>query len=103
MPKTITAIWNGTTIAETDQPVVIEGNYYFPPDAVEMSLLEKVSQTTMCPWKGTASYYDIVVDEKRNEAAAWTYLEPKPTAISSVGDFTGYIAFWNGVEVTEQS
>ncbi|MCA1904540.1 MAG: DUF427 domain-containing protein [Cyanobacteria bacterium KgW148] len=92
MPK---AIWNGAVIAESDRCEVVENNYYFPPDAVNKTYLRESSHHTTCPWKGVASYYDIVVDGKVNQNAAWYYPETK----SAANNIKGYIAFWKGVEV----
>lgn len=94
MPK---ATWNGATIAESEDTVMVEGNHYFPPESVDRSLLEPSDRTSLCPWKGKARYYDVVVDGKVNSAAAWYYPDPKPKA-EQVRD---RIAFWGGVEVTD--
>jgi uncharacterized protein (DUF427 family) len=91
------AEWNGVTLAESDETIVVEGNHYFPADAVDDALVERSERHSVCPWKGTADYYDIVVDGERNAAAAWTYPEPKPAA----EEIKGYVAFWNGVDVRE--
>ena len=91
------AIWNGTVIADSDDTVVVEGNHYFPADAVRADVLRPSSYHTTCPWKGEASYYSIEVDGKVNKDAAWYYPSPKPAA----EQITGRIAFWNGVDVTE--
>jgi len=91
-----TATWNGATIAESDATIVVEGNHYFPPDSVGPEYLEQSDAQTSCPWKGMASYYDIVVDGNVNSGAAWFYPDPKPAA----SDIKGYLAFWRGVEVT---
>ncbi len=93
----IRASWNGTVIAESDRTVVVEGNHYFPADDVRMDHLEGSDTHTRCPWKGTASYYSVVVDGERNADAAWTYPEPYPEAEM----VTGRIAFWRGVQVAE--
>lgn len=90
------AIWNGTVIAESDDTVIVEGNHYFPPSAVKADLLEPVDTTTVCPWKGTASYYDVVVDGERNAGAAWYYPSPKDAA----AEIKDHVAFWRGVTVT---
>jgi uncharacterized protein (DUF427 family) len=90
-----TASWNGRTIARSDACKTIEGNSYFPPDAVDGAVLEKSATTTECSWKGTANYYDVVVDGLRNEDAAWYYADPK----SEAAEIAGYVAFWKGVEV----
>lgn len=92
-----TATWNGAVLAESDETVVVEGNHYFPPDAVAWEFFEEVEQTTVCPWKGTASYYDIVVDGERNRGAAWHYPAPKDAA----AEIKGHVAFWKGVDVTD--
>ncbi|MBX9706634.1 MAG: DUF427 domain-containing protein [Caulobacteraceae bacterium] len=92
MPR---AIWNGAVIAESDDTVVVEGNHYFPRDAVDPAVLRPSSTTTVCPWKGTASYHSIVVDGKENRDAAWFYPEPK----SAAAEIRDRIAFWKGVEV----
>lgn len=91
------AIWNGTVIADSDDTVVVEGNHYFPADAVRLDVLRPSSLHSTCPWKGEASYYSIEVDGKVNEDAAWYYPEPKPAA----AQIAGRIAFWHGVGVTE--
>lgn len=91
----VQAIWNGTVIAESDDTVMVEGNHYFPPSSVKADLLEVVDTTTVCPWKGTASYYDIVVDGDRNAGAAWYYPDPKDAA-SEIKD---HVAFWRGVTI----
>jgi len=92
MPK---AVWNGTVIAESDRTKVVEGNQYFPPDAVRREHLRESSTHTTCPWKGVASYYDVVVGNEVNKDAAWYYPETKEAA----NDIRGYIAFWRGVSV----
>ena len=92
MPK---AVWNGTVIAESDRTKVVEGNQYFPPDAVRREQLRESSTHTTCPWKGVASYYDVVVGNEVNKDAAWYYPETKEAA----NDIRGYIAFWRGVSV----
>jgi len=94
MPK---AIWNGTVIAETKKYEVVEGNIYFPPDSIKKEFFRKSDSHSTCPWKGEASYYDIVVKGKVNKDAAWYYPNPKPAA----KNIEGYVAFWNGVEVVE--
>jgi uncharacterized protein (DUF427 family) len=98
------AQWNNAVIADAPQQdlIKIEGNWYFPPESIDMNLMKPNYQTTECPWKGTASYYDIKVDSETNDAAAWYYHEPKPGSIERIGkDFTDYIAFWHGVEIVE--
>ena len=92
MPR---AIWNGTVIAETDKFETVEGNVYFPPDAIRKELFKPTETHTVCPWKGTASYYTVVVDGQENKDAAWYYPEPKPAA----ANIKDHIAFWRGVTV----
>lgn len=94
------AIWKDAIIAESNNIIEIEGNSYFPADSVNKTFLQKTDTTTTCPWKGVASYYNIVVDGNVNKDAAWYYSSPKPTAIEQIGaNFSGYVAFWKGVEV----
>jgi uncharacterized protein (DUF427 family) len=92
---TVRAVWNGEVIAESNATVVVEGNHYFPADAVRREYLTESNKHTVCPWKGTASYYTIIVDGKTNADAAWYYPDPKPDA-AHVRD---RIAFWRGVDV----
>lgn len=91
----VEARWNGTLIAESDDCVVVEGNPYFPADAVPAARLRASDHTSVCPWKGTAHYYDVVVGDAVNRNAAWYYPDPKPAA----AEIAGRIAFWKGVEV----
>jgi uncharacterized protein (DUF427 family) len=92
MPK---AIWNGEVIAESDDTVFIEGNHYFSPDDIKSEYYKPSDTTSMCPWKGTASYYSLEVNGERNEDAAWYYPEVSELAKG----IKGRIAFWKGVEV----
>jgi uncharacterized protein (DUF427 family) len=91
------AIWNGSVLADApdDQVEIVEGNVYFPRSAVTMDRLEPSETHTVCAWKGTASYYDVVVDGQRNRDAAWYYPETTPEAKV----IEGRIAFWKGVTV----
>lgn len=89
------ATWNDTVIAESEATEIVEGNHYFPANSVNQTLLKPSSATTLCGWKGLCNYYDIVVDGKVNEQAAWYYADPKPQA----ANIKGYIAFWKGVKV----
>ncbi len=89
------ASWGGKVIAESNATVVIEGNQYFPVDAVKKELLKPSNHTTICPWKGTAHYYHVEVDGIRNDNAAWYYPEPKLAA----AEIKNRIAFWKGVRV----
>lgn len=91
----VKATWNGTTIAESDETVVVEGNHYFPPSSVKREFLRDSSTHTTCGWKGEASYYDVVVGDAVNRDAAWYYPAPKDAAKT----IAGRIAFWKGVEV----
>ena len=90
------AIWNGTTLAESNATVVVEGNHYFPHDSVKKEFFRESDTHTTCPWKGLASYYDVVVDGKVNKDAAWYYPEPSEAA----KNIKGCVAFWKGVQVT---
>lgn len=91
------AIWKNTVIAQSDETVVVEGNHYFPADSVRTELLKDSDTKTECPWKGTAHYYNIDVDDETNPDAAWYYPEPKDAA----AEIQGRVAFWKGVQVTE--
>jgi len=97
MPR---AVWNGVVLAEAqnDRVELVEGNVYFPPDAVRWEHLRSSETHTVCPWKGTASYHDVVVREAVNRDAAWYYPEPKDAA----KQIAGYVAFWRGVQVERQ-
>jgi uncharacterized protein (DUF427 family) len=90
-----TASWNGVVIAESDDIVTVEGNAYFPRDAVREDVLRASDHRTVCPWKGTASYYDLEVDGAVNKDAVWYYPTPKDAA----KEITDRVAFWHGVEV----
>ncbi|WP_309630414.1 DUF427 domain-containing protein [Brevundimonas sp.] len=90
-----TATWNGVVIARSDDTVVVEGNHYFPRDAVDPAVLTASTTTSVCPWKGTASYCSLVVDGKENRDAVWYYPEPR----SAAAEIAGRLAFWKGVEV----
>jgi uncharacterized protein (DUF427 family) len=89
------AIWNNAEIAESAKTVVVEGNHYFPPDTVNRDYFRESSTHTHCPWKGDASYYDVVVNGQVNKDAAWYYPEPKQAA----AEIKGHVAFWRGVKV----
>jgi uncharacterized protein (DUF427 family) len=89
------AIWNGTTIAESDDTVVVEGNHYFPLASVDQALLRPSTTHTTCPWKGVASYYDLVVGDAVNSDAVWYYPEP----LDAAKEIKGQVAFWKGVQV----
>jgi uncharacterized protein (DUF427 family) len=89
------ASWNGATLAESDVFEVVEGNVYFPRETVRDEFLSPSATHTLCPWKGTASYYTLVVDGKENADAAWFYPDPKDAA----RNIAGHVAFWKGVQV----
>lgn len=89
------ASWNDTVIAQSDDTAVVEGNHYFPPDSVTKEYLQPSSTHTICPWKGEASYYNVVVNGEYNKDAAWYYPEPKDAA----AEIKDRIAFWRGVKV----
>lgn len=89
------AIWKDVTLAESDDTIVVEDNHYFPPDSVKKEYLKESDTHTTCPWKGEASYYNVVVSDEVNKDAAWYYPEPKEAA-QQIKD---YVAFWKGVEV----
>ena len=89
------ATWNGALLAASDATIVVEGNHYFPPDSVRREHFRDSATHTVCPWKGLASYYDVVVGDAVNRDAAWYYPAPKDAA-KQIG---GYVAFWKGVTV----
>ncbi|MBK8027230.1 MAG: DUF427 domain-containing protein [Chloroflexi bacterium] len=91
------AVWNGIVIAESSDTVIVEGDHYFPLDAVDPAVLRNSSHHTFCPWKGKASYYDVEVAGKLNRGAAWFYPEPSEAA----KQITGRVAFWKGVQVID--
>ena len=93
----VTATWNDVVLAQSGDTITIEGNHYFPADAIAAEYFKKSSHTSTCPWKGTANYYDIEVDGQINKQAAWYYAEPKKAA----EEIKGYVAFWKGVQVKE--
>lgn len=92
MPK---ALWNGALLADSNHTEVIEGNHYFPPPSINRHYFKDSATQTTCPWKGVASYYDIVVNGQINKDAAWYYPSPKEAA-KNIKD---HIAFWKGVTV----
>jgi uncharacterized protein (DUF427 family) len=92
------ATWHGVTLAESDQGIVIEGNYYFPPDSIKAEYFQPSNTHTTCHWKGQASYRTIVVNGNTNVDAAWLYPEPLPAA----KEISGYYAFWHGVTVRDE-
>ena len=94
MPR---ASWNGAVIAESEAFELVEGNVYFPPEALDRRYLQPSATRTVCPWKGTAHYYDVVVEAEVNRDAAWCYASPKTEA----AHIAGYVAFWKGVTVED--
>ncbi len=91
------ATWNGATLAESEDTVVVEGNHYFPPEAIKREYFRESDTHTVCPWKGEASYYTIEVDGQTNRDAAWYYPQTKDAA----KHIEVYVAFWKGVKVEE--
>lgn len=91
------AVWNDTVVAESDDTVVVEGNHYFPPEAIHCEFFKESDTHTVCPWKGTASYYTLDVNGEQNPDAAWYYPDTKDAA----NNIRGHIAFWKGVQVTD--
>lgn len=94
MPK---AVWNGQVVAESDKTVVVEGNHYFPPDSINLDFLRDSEEHTRCPWKGVASYYDVVVDGEVSRGGAWFYPDPSRAA----KEIKDHVAFWRGVRVEQ--
>ncbi len=92
MPR---AVWNDVVIAQTERFETVEGNIYFPPESLDMQYFRQSDNRSICPWKGEANYYDIVVGSQANKDGAWYYPAPKPAA----ANITGYVAFWRGVQV----
>ena len=92
MPK---ATWNGAVLAESNDCIIVEGNYYFPPQSINKEYFQESNHKTICSWKGEASYYDIHVNGQVNKEAAWYY----PSAKEAAKKIAGYIAFWKGVNV----
>ena len=91
----VKAVWNGVTIAESDDTVVVENNHYFPLSSIDPALLKPSATTSVCPWKGTANYYTLSAGGSENPDAAWYYAEPKDAA----ANIKGRVAFWKGVKV----
>jgi uncharacterized protein (DUF427 family) len=89
------ATWHGATLAESDNTVIVEGNHYFPSDSINKEFFTASEIHSTCPWKGEASYYDVVVNGDVNKGAAWYYPEPKDAA----KNIEGHVAFWKGVEI----
>lgn len=91
------AVWNGKVIAESDNTIVVENNHYFPADSINKEFFKESDTHSVCPWKGTASYYTVEVNGESNQDAAWYY----PQASQMAKDFENYVAFWKGVEITD--
>lgn len=89
------AIWNGTVIAQSDETVVVEGNHYFPRESIDEQFFAESQNRTVCHWKGTANYFHVEVDGKRNPNAAWYYTTPSEAA----AEIRDHVAFWHGVDV----
>jgi uncharacterized protein (DUF427 family) len=89
------AIWNDIIIAESSATIVVENNHYFPVDSVKKTYLIESATTTQCPWKGTAHYYSVKINDHINTDAVWYYPQPKEAA----KNIQGYMAFWKGVQV----
>jgi uncharacterized protein (DUF427 family) len=91
----VRATWNDTVLAESDSTLVVDGNHYFPPESLHMEFFRPADTTSVCGWKGTARYHDVVVGGQTNADAAWYYADPKPGAER----IRGHVAFWKGVKV----
>jgi uncharacterized protein (DUF427 family) len=91
----VRAIWNGATVAHSDDTIVVEGNHYFPLESVDPTVLRSSRMKSVCPWKGLASYYHVEAKGERNTNAAWTYRHPYPW----IRKIKNRVAFWNGVEI----
>jgi len=91
----VKAVWNNTTIAESDDTVIVENNHYFPLDSVNKSLLRPSATTSKCHWKGTANYYSLEVNGETNKDAVWYYAEP----FEAAAEIKNRVAFWKGVKI----
>ncbi|MEO7066303.1 MAG: DUF427 domain-containing protein [Rhodanobacter sp.] len=89
------ALWRDVVLAESDDTVIVEGNHYFPMDSLKREYFRESDHHTTCPWKGTASYLDVIVGDDMNTSAAWYYATPAPAA----AQIKGRVAFWHGVDV----
>ncbi len=90
------ATWKGAVLADSDATVVVEGKHYFPPESLRKGHFRSSATKSVCPWKGTASYYDVLVGDEVNSDAAWTYPQPKEAA----QQIAGHVAFWKGVSLS---
>jgi uncharacterized protein (DUF427 family) len=91
-----TATWNGQVIAQSDKTEMVEGNHYFPAGTINREFFRNSAESSVCPWKGTASYFDVIVDGEVNRGAAWYYPSPTPAA----ANIKDHVAFWRGVKVS---
>ena len=91
------AIWNGAVLAESEKTEVVEGNHYFPPGSLHRQYFADSATHTVCGWKGTASYYNVVVNGQVNKDAAWYY----PTPLPAAQNIAGFVAFWKGVQIED--
>lgn len=89
------ATWNGVTIADSDETILLEGNHYFPPDSIDWDHLSATRMRSVCPWKGLARYYTVTASEQEGRNVAWSYPHPWPW----IRKIRGHVAFWGGVEV----
>ena len=89
------AIWNGKIVASSDKTIIVEGNHYFPANSLDIQFFTQSVKETVCPWKGTASYYDVTVSGEVNKSSAWYYSHPKEAA----KNISGHVAFWKGIKV----
>lgn len=89
------AIWRDTVLAESEDTIVVEGNHYFPREALRAEFFRESAAHTTCPWKGVASYFDVVVGSETNQEAAWYY----PATKEAAKNIEGRVAFWKGVKI----
>ena len=91
------AIWNNQIIAQSEKTIVIENNHYFPPESIQKDFFKPSDTHTICPWKGEASYYNLIVNGKENADAAWYYKNPSEKAKT----IKNFVAFWKGVKIID--
>lgn len=89
------AVWKGKVLAHSENTLKVEGRHYFPPESVNQEFLESSEHQSQCMWKGTASYYHVIVDEEQLDNGAWSYHQPRPAA----AEITNHVSFWKGVEI----
>jgi uncharacterized protein (DUF427 family) len=94
--RVMQAVWNNNVLAQSEDTVVVDGNHYFPPVSIRAEFFKPSTTTSVCPWKGTASYYTLDVDGQKNPDAAWYY----PAAKAAASKIEGRVAFWKGVQVS---